>query len=298
MDWEAAAFEFKKAHPKVVAPAWAQYLIWAWPQFNWDGKPLPETAVWDLENQPTTYDFICWLMIVKTLGAKNVHFSYYGSIQNWKYTAAEAWKRFGNIVVPMCDLMGMEFTVGPRKFGFTAAYRWGHVESLYRTLGRIEKLPHVKAWKQDYITITLRDTIKFQWKNSNREAWERFRRYLEGKGEEVIFLDDSDVTGSILEPRKRLELYCNAKANLGGANGTMGMCMFSAAPYLVMNLLPDHPDSKELEQEFQRIGFPVGSQFSFRNECQELSWVPDSYENIVEAYGRHTAKIAESSEAA
>ena len=286
IDWRAFCKEWREKHPRTVAPEWSQYLTFAWPPLAWDGRPLPEVAVYDLEHQPTTYDFICWLVIVKTLGAKHVHFVYEGKIQDWKYSAAQAWKRFGNVIVPLAEMMGLPFTVGPKRYGFTVAYRWGHVESLYKTLGRIEKLPLVGE-AHGHVTVTLRDTIKFQWKNSNRQAWERFAKHLEASGEKVIFLDDSDATGVILEARKRMELYSGAKVNLGGSGGPMSMCLFSEAPYLVMNLLPDDPQSMELAIEFMGHGFPPGSQFSFRNDRQLLSWEPDYYENIVKEYGRH-----------
>lgn len=275
----------EKKGKSVSYPEWASYLTFAWPPLKWDGGYLPETAVYDLEHQPTTYDFVCWLVLVKTLGAKHVHFAYEGKIQDWKYPASQAWKRFGNILVPLCEMFDLPFTVGKRVKGFTCGYRWGHVESLYKRLGQIEKLPSTHFEKKGHITITIRDTIKFKWKDSNREAWLRFAEYLENGGEQVIVLDDSDSTGMILEPQKRLELYASAKMNLGGSGGPMSLCLFSECPYLVLNLVPDNEENKAgIIEDFRSQGFPVGSQFSFRNKDQLLNWNPDSYENIMKAY--------------
>lgn len=282
---------FRRVFPNAVGPAWAHYLTFAYPPLSWDGEgKLPEIAVYDLEHQPTTYDFLCWLILVKAMGAKHVRFAYEGKIQDWKYPAAQAWKRFGMILVPLCELMGMPFDVGPRCKGFTTAYRWGHVNSYYLDSGPMDMLPHIGG-ENPGITITLRDTIKFKWKDSNRKVWLRFARFLESCGEKVTVLDDPDATGSILEVRKRLALYCGAKTNLGASNGTMSLCMFSPAPYLVTNLMPDSPESGELRNEFARIGFPVGSQFAFATSKQRLSWLPDTYDNVMSEYLDYWRKV-------
>jgi hypothetical protein len=283
--WPELVSKFRERFPDAHAPEWAKDLTYAWPPFGWDGKePLPEVAVWDLANQPTTYDFLCWLMIVKTLGAKRVHFAYYGTIQDWKYPKAEAWKRFGNILVPLCEMMGLPFDVGPKRHGFTTSYRWGHVEKLYRFMQRIEKLPLPKVTHGNYITVTLRETIKFKYKDSPRAAWDTAVKALEDCGEKVIVLDDSDATGSILTPQKRLEIYAGAKLNMG-SGGPMSLCLFSEAPYLVTNLFPRGWE-KLMREEFAQADFDIGSQFSFRNSRQMLSWDADTPQSIMAAY-RH-----------
>lgn len=292
MNWEFYCSKFREKLPDQRAPSWSNYLTFAWPPLSWDGKELSDIAVYDLEHQPTTYDFVCWLSLVKTLGAKDIHFAFERKLQDWKYGHDEGWKRFGNILVPLCGLMGFNFTVGPRREGFTTAYRWGHVNALYKLLGEIELL-YAKPEPEDYVTITVRDTIKFKYKNSSREVWEEVRRALEARGENVVWLDDCDTTGTILEPWKRLDLYRKAKCNLG-SGGPMSLALFSECPYLVTNLMPEALEhAAELEKEFKTTLFPVGSQFEFKNSKQLLSWKPDTVKNVMEAYSDWGAQTRE-----
>jgi len=78
--------------PEIVAPKWADYLVFALPPLSYNGGILPSTAVFDLEHQPTTFDVLPWLSIAKTMGAEKVHLVFDGKIQNWKYSTAEAFK--------------------------------------------------------------------------------------------------------------------------------------------------------------------------------------------------------------
>jgi hypothetical protein len=50
--------------------------------------------------------------------------------------------------------------------------------------------------------------------------------------------------------------------------------------------MPKGPEKEyqQLVEQWTRLGFPVGSQLSFRNERQEIVWGPDDADLIIEKY--------------
>jgi hypothetical protein len=237
--------------------------------------PDKREAFYDLSCYPTTFDMAAWCVIVKTMGANHVRFVYDGRMASWKYPEEIAWRRFANILIPMCSLAGMSWSVERTRNGFTANYHVGHVNEMYKQKGRIEKLQAVTdSKKRGYITITLRDSIRNKWRDSNKQAWERVRKDLERNGREVVVIRDGEY--SPLDLRKRMELYQYADMNLGVSCGPITLCYLSEAPYRAFNLTPN----EEMERFLEKGGMPKGSQFAFRNDKQKLVWEPDSYEVI------------------
>lgn len=241
-------------------------------------------AIYDLGKLPTTYDFAAWCVIARTHGAEHVHFIIDGDIAHWKYSKEIAWARFGTILVPMCALAGMTYSVGGREGGMEFPYTHGSVERMYRECGRIEKLKPVKQSSQSgHVTITMRESFRNQYRNSNKEAWQAFAKYLSERGEHVMFFPECEHAP--IDLHSRMEIYASAKMNLGVANGPMALCIFSEAPYITLNQLPEAPPGTiDVRRLAQVVGFPEGSQYSFRNDRQILVYKPDTYENIVAAY--------------
>jgi hypothetical protein len=273
---------------KDLAPKWAQNLKYAWPPLNckW-GEVLPDVAVYDLEHQPSTFDFIAWYFAVSTLGAKHVRLCGVDFIQDWKYSRETALKRFENIVVGSCemfkDLGGMDYSIGERCSGFTTSHHYGHLSLLHKKKP-IKKLPMFKGFK-GHVTISIRDSVRFKSRDSDRKEWEKVISELE-KTEKVIVIEDGETEGKPMPVSERYKLYCGARMNLSVSNGPQALCHFSDAPYLTFKMVPDGEGGKELEDHMRRGGFPPESQLSFRNSDQELIWKQDTFENIMRAYER------------
>lgn len=251
-------------------------------------------AVYDLTKMPTTFDFAPWCVIAKTAGCDHVHFIADGPISVKKYPKDIAWRRWANILVPMCKLAGLDFSVGGHEEGREFTYAYGHVNQVYRAIGRIEKLKSVyNPDESGYITITVRQSFRNAYRNSNIDAWNQFCDYLKKRGKRVMILNDCESAPLNLE--YRMALYSNAEMNLGASNGPMALCHLSDAPYITLNMAPKRPDGErgyDLEKLMEKGGFPFGSQFDFRNKNQILVWKPDTYENIVEAYESMTEERA------
>lgn len=245
-------------------------------------------AIYDLTKEPTTFDFAAWAVNARTHGCDHVHFVIDGDIAHWKYGKDIAWARFGTILVPICSFAGMSYSVGARLEGEEFPYNHGAVEAMYRELGRIEKLTPIGSLNRSgHVTITMRESFRNKYRNSNKEAWERFSTYLQERGENVVIFPECE--NAPINLKQRMAFYCSAKMNLGVANGPMALCIFSEAPYITLNQLPERPATVtemtiDVKRLAEMIGFPEGSQYSFRNERQILIYRPDTFENIVAAY--------------
>ena len=244
-------------------------------------------ALYPLATYPTTFDFAAWVVIAKTSGCDHVRFVVDGPIAAKKYPEYIAWRRFGNILVPLCRLAGMEFSVGETiPGGAEFPYLYGHVEAAHRAYGGIKKLAQVDEFdKSGFITVTLRDSFRNAFRNSNMEAWNKVIATLTQRGKNVMVLRDCEHAPVILE--YRMALYANAEMNLGASGGPLTLQHFSDAPYLTFNMAPKRPQGEygyDPEALMASSGFSFGSQFSFRHARQQLVWKPDTFENIMEAY--------------
>jgi hypothetical protein len=251
-------------------------------------------ATYDLTKFPTTFDFSSWACYARTCGATTVHFIIDGPIAQWKYPADTAWKRFANILIPLCKLAGLEYTVGGRIEGKTYSYAAGHLNALYKQLGRIEKLKptHVPV-RPAFATITLRESFRNRARNSNTHEWAKFHKWLEGRGVDVEVFPECENAPINLE--YRMAMYSAATMNFGVANGPMSLCVFSEAPYLLLNVCPEPVGDEQYDQKklLEKQGFPPGSQFAFKNARQLLVYEPDTFENIVRAYEAMQERQAE-----
>ena len=243
-------------------------------------------ALWDLGKHPTTFDFAAFAVIAKTVGHHHVRFIYEERMADHKYPEWLAWRRFGNIVLPICRLAGLEFSVGKRVDGREYAYFAGTVEAMYREIKDIKKLkPTQLIEDRGYVTITLRESFRNAWCNSNKEAWTAFEQYLEKKNKNVMVLPECEHAP--LDVEHRMAVYANADMNLGVNNGPMALCHFADVPYITINMLPPRPADTvgyDLEKLHIKTGFPSGSQYSFRTDRQIIVWERDTFENIVRSY--------------
>lgn len=226
-------------------------------------------ALWDLKECPPTFDFACFLVCAATLGAKSVHFRNEGEIQTKKFGAEIAWNRFRNITLPLCELMGMDHTMGPGGEGITPAYHLGTVEALYQRVGKICKFPLIDG-PRGYVTVTLRQSFRNEHRNSS-PAWEPFIEELE-KRTNVIVLPECELNSLPLETRMRL--YSNADMNYGVNNGPMILCVLSDAPYKIFKVITN----KEAREHHRKTGFPEGMQCGWRNDKQAFIYEDDTLE--------------------
>jgi hypothetical protein len=241
-------------------------------------------ALWDLKHRPTNFNFAAFLPIALTHGVTHIHFRYEGVIQQKKYPEEIAWNRFKHILKPLCDLAGVTHEKGPGGPELTFGHEFGDVEKAYRDLGRIWKYqPKEDSGERGYVTVTLRESFRNEYRNSSKDEWEKFVDYLNQRGKNVVVLPDCE--GNPLPISERMSLYAYADMNLGVGNGPLALCHFSDAPYIVFHVPWSHDaEGRRHEEMHDKTGFPRGSQFSFQNPRQLNVWGTDSFENIVKHY--------------
>lgn len=266
--------------PVNYAPKWADGLEFVWPPLNFSGE-IPDIAVWDLEHQPTTFDFLVFLLYVRTLKRNHVRFCNLEKIADWKYSKQTAIKRFENILLQSCDLLGVEYSVGERVNGFTCGHHYGHINKFYKRYG-VEKFPLTDSY-QGHVTVTIRESIRGKARDSDGKEWDKLIQWLEKK-EKVIVLEDREENP--IPVAERMKLYSGAKMNLSVSNGPMSLCHFSESPYLMFKMIPEGPDGVEIKNHLIRGGFPPGSQLAFRNARQELIYQTDKFETMQKVYER------------
>ena len=244
-------------------------------------------VVYDLSVLPTTFDFACTAVIAKTLGYEEVRFIADKPMAKWKYPIDIGWRRWANILLPLCRLADLSFSVGcsHNAEGEVLGYSTGHVVKVFNSTGRIEKLKPVPLSEKGYVTVTMRKSFRNQWRNSNLPEWEKVIKWLEDQGEKVFVLEESENQPIALE--YRMAVYSNAKMNLAVGNGPMVMCWLSEAPYLTFQLPQPKGHQGEydsLVRQWDKMGFPVGSQLPWKNERQEIVWGPDDFTTITRKY--------------
>lgn len=246
-----------------------------------------KTAVYNLSVMPTTYDFLVWLVLARSHGCDHVHFVADKGMAETKYAATLGWKRFGNILVPACALAGMTYSVGSMQDGVGFTYHYGHVNEYFKQHGTIAKLKATyDAQDRGYSTITLRESFRNTWRNANVKAWAEFRKFLESQGKRVIVLPECEL--SPLDLEYRMAVYANADMNYGVSTGPMVLCHLSDAPYMTINMNPPNNTGRgyQIDKLMAKGGFPIGTQFAFKNDRQMLVYERDDYENIVRAHNR------------
>ena len=243
-------------------------------------------GVYPLHRYPTTFDFAAWVTLAKSSGCDHVIFDVGQGLPGKKYSVDIGWKRFGNILVPLCALAGITYSVQTFGEGSSFSYNWGAVEQFYRQHRRIELLkPTIAPSDSGYVTVTLRESFRNTHRNSDIPEWEKFCNYLTRIGKRVILLGECEQAPLDLE--YRMSLYAGAEMNFGVNNGPMSMCCFSEVPYMIFNIFPKRVPTEKtysVSKMMTRDGFGYGSQFSFRKPNQTLVWEPDDYQVMVNSY--------------
>lgn len=219
-------------------------------------------AYYDLSKKPATFNFIAWLCHAKTLGATEVVFDVSKGFQKKKFPEAVARQMYENVLQPACELWGLPFSEGVDG-DFSPSYFHQDVIQTYCRIGRIEK-PYSVVGPYDY-TVTIRDSIRNQHRNSNRDAWLRFAEEI---GAHVI----EDAYKKPLSLRDRFAYY-GSRMNFFCSNGPGELCFYSDLPYTFFS--PSSANATVHE---------VGFQFPWRNENQVIVWAEDNLENIRDSF--------------
>ncbi len=281
-------------------------------------------ALYDLNVCPTSYDFLVFLVTAATRAdrlGEDLKIGFVAAPTEDGFRAGKMpleWKqgRMENLLIPSISFVGASWgsfkniedaqkylengeSFFPDSFPETNAWSTYMLPALYKEIeasgGRMRTLdvPELDCMKEHprpYITITLR-TSRNAHRNSNMKAWTEFIEERVAAGANVVVIPDAEnLCGewhdAALDIRYRMALYADAEMNLMVSNGPGSLCLFSDAPLLMFNMLCPTRGGKgsASEEHLRKIGIPPGSQFSFTNPNQRITWSGDSIEEIRHHY--------------
>ena len=267
------------------------------------------TAYYDLARNPPTYDFVTFLMRVEALrlasGDKDVEIMVLPGpdegfrLDNlWPRGGEARRKLLNNIVVPMAALLPAccrvtvhddrphavsnsfghnEYTIPFRNF--TVAYGKG-IRPL-RSPDRPQREP-------DLVTITLRESEHWAFRNSNPSEWLK-AAWLLDQDYRVVFVRDTahadvPLPGAVCDPEAsrdllaRARLYSRAAVNFFVSNGPAWLALALDVPAVIFRPTADHGP-----HFFREVaGVQRGGQMPNAPPYQRLVWKDETAERVVE----------------
>lgn len=292
---------------------------------NDDNAPA-DKFIYDLNNEPLCHDFVPWLVTAEMMrrrdrlpGPLKVAFIR-GKVEQRRPTQSF----YENVMLPALDLFGA--VLDPVSFEgrrlrvyatseIVGACNAGEIVPRVQVPQRYldSADAYVKELGQPPVTITLRETTGLPHRNSNLQAWCKFGRWLQDRGERVIFLRDTakadeplfDLDDSI--PREfeifpagsrkvfsRVALYERAKCNLFVSNGPHIWALFGSRPWLCFVTIDtdeaSHCNRPNWWQRYQ--GIMPSEQFPWSGPQQRMIYADDDFENLCAAWEETMEKQA------
>lgn len=258
---------------------------------------------YDLRCSPPTYDFVSFLLaseMARIDGKRDLIklFVVPGPIGGFRsdglppFTILEREKMRDNIVMPMTNLLSsccssklMPDRTKPliNSFGYEQS-KYGLKFLFASALRGIYPLKyHKEVKKEDYITITLRESSYWPTRNSNIDQWMIVAEKL---GKRTIFVRDTakafeSLPGFETSPKasvdvlERAKLYSGASLNLFTNNGPAWMCLFMGLPCAIFKLTsPNAPCTND--SYLSHHGFRRGATWPNLRPNQHVSWNSDN----------------------
>jgi len=268
---------------------------------------------WPFTGTPVNWDFLIWLVGAEMTRRRHngpaplrVHFS------RTEFLDPYAKDFFECVFRPLLPLIGAiedSAAAGGRHSPMYVPY------DIVLASKAGEKVPILQASTEDRytmdlwlhgerpITITLREAMHWEQRNSNLEAWLKFASDLEAQGNNVVFIRDTEKSTEPLpgfascpaashSVGMRMALYEQATCNLFVSNGPAGLGLFSKTPYLYfVNMKVDkkyrYPANHPLWW-MRSNGLCEGEQWPWASPTQKMIWKTDDYENLCSAWEEYS----------
>lgn len=170
------------------------------------------------------------------------------------------------------------------------------------------RAPHTIKPVQAPVTITLREAEHWGERNSNVEEWIRFARWLQARGEQVLFIRDTAKAkdpmppGFTTYPAASLNLYVRmatyecAKVNFFVSNGPGILALHGSRPWIQFSPVYDEGDGyRPNTPSFWRehMGIEPGTQYPWCAPNQRIVWAHDTFDNMVSAWSEYVEPRAD-----
>lgn len=233
-----------------------------------------DSWTYDMWICPASYNVVEALAIAQALGFTHTRFNNSGGVQP-KFPGNITKERIRNILEPACGLFGMTHDFGPQN-GPMVLYTYGAAQQAWEQTKRMGKARSVLPPGNARYTVTMRDYPRWEFRNSSREAWQRFAQAIGAE-----FIDDWYIKPIGLH--ERMALYAGAEMNYFVNSGPGALCVYSDYPY-TMFIKADVERSA-----YEQMGLASGQSPPWANSRQRWVWDDDTYDNLMRAHERALA---------
>lgn len=267
----------------------------------------PGTACYDLSRNPSSWDFLTWLVTAKLdheqsgINEKLKICLPVGPHDGFRHgdvmDREQKIQLLENVIQPAIKALDCELIDGTAGRRYDYIYRPITDASLEgRAIPKFRASGEALEWAQQYkgsVVITLREASYWTQRNSDLRGWFTFAASL--KDERVVFVRDTCKANeklafetcpeASLEFDKRLALSSVAKCNLMVSNGPVSLLYFGNAPFIEFkppNIKGYAPSTAEWWEKFS--GITTKQDFPWFRDDQRIVWKQDSAENIMAAW--------------
>jgi hypothetical protein len=270
-------------------------------------------VIFNLAKAPINFDFLSWLVVSEMTRIREgapaplkVQW-FHGNENESSIDTPKKQQNFNGILRPLLVLFGAieeEFGVGRLVESCSlgpAVEAYRAEESVPHFVVPFEILKMVQLGRPP-VTITLRESDHYKQRNSDLPEWLKLARWLEGQGEEVLFIRD---TANALEPVPgfkncpqastdlliRAAVYAQARANLFVSNGPAMLAVFGDRPWLIFNEVQNdgtYPANTD-DGWYQCAGIRPPEQWPWSFPDQRIIWKADTFEVMRDAWIEHIA---------
>lgn len=221
---------------------------------------------YDLQQQLVSFDFYSWLVEWANRGATEVVFKTDQFRPGVIYSDEVMRHRFESIILPGPAFMGLPCREGLDGEKVGPSTKTGNLVHFAREFKTFRRFRTVKPASSARYTVTIRESRKSPWRNSNKTAWLTFAADI---GATVI--DDYEVKP--IHVHDLMALYAGAEMNFGVNGGPLGLCSMSEYPCMYFKL--------DIMRAFmEKSGVAFGEPMPWHLPNQFGFWESDCLDNI------------------
>jgi hypothetical protein len=278
-----------------------------------DSLSAPAANLWkyDISSDPICFDFLPWLVTAEMVRRREgapapLKIAFCRNPNSLLKITDDRWAFFNNVMRPILPLFGAvedQAAVNGRHADFVA------LREISAAFMRGETVPTVQVPEQTRrdmegklagrrpVTLTIREKLEYEQRNSNLDEWRKLAKWLTRRGEDVIVVRDTvkahepfdefeTCPEASIDVLKRAALYESAKCNFYVANGPWGLAQYSKVPWLMfVEVNNEQPDGFN-QPEYWRLFMGVGKekQIPWATPQQRIVYARDTFDNMRAAY--------------
>ncbi len=225
---------------------------------------MGKKALYNIKKRIAGFDFYNFAVVARHKGYDEIVFDVSG-LKKRKWDKETVKKRFESIILPGPELLGMKWSYG-QVGDFVIDTDPKYIVDFYRAGNIFRKIECPIPPKKVEYTVTIRNTQRAPFRNSNEPAWREFASEIN-----AVLFDDFEKEPILL--KERFSYYAGAKMNFFVSNGPGLLCILSPYPYMIFACNKDR-------QNIERIGVKEGENWPWAIKNQFNIWLNDDLPTI------------------